>query len=227
MTRCCPSPTLSFKTKQKPSASSLHTQPGPAATFAPPPPRRPPRLGPGPGSGELAEPRAPRTGGGKQTGRLGSGRLRAPSCHPLGSGGGAERGRLRALLGAEPGRAALQSCRRPPGQRLPVGGGGAEAARRRQLGESRCGDPGGLRTRPGKVPVKTPCLETPAALREELGGGAPGAHRGCSHPPVTPWETGQRPPQPNGNSGGRGWPVPGPDLLCMLLVFPPHSKGNF
>lgn len=36
LTRCCPSPTPGFKTKQKPSASNERTQPGPAAAWATP-----------------------------------------------------------------------------------------------------------------------------------------------------------------------------------------------
>lgn len=139
LTRCCPSPTPGFKTKQKPGASGQCTQPGPSVVCAPPPPRRPPRLGPGPGSGELAEPRAPSSGGRQQTGpagRLGLGPAEGAQLPPsgalAGSGGGAGPGRFRTFSGYEPGGAALRSWR-PPGQRLP---GGVGAGRPRGAADS-------------------------------------------------------------------------------------------
>lgn len=46
--------------------------------------------------------------------------------------------------------------------------------------EYRCGILGGLRARPGKVPVETPCFETPAALRKEGERGTRQAPRAAS-----------------------------------------------
>lgn len=46
--------------------------------------------------------------------------------------------------------------------------------------EYRCGILGGLRARPGKVPVETPCFETPAALRKEGERGTRRAPRAAS-----------------------------------------------
>lgn len=136
---------------------------------------------------------------------------------PAGSGGGAGPGRLRAFSGYEPGGTASRSWRLP-GQRLPGGVGGGEAARRRQLGESRCGDPGGRRARPGKVPVGTPCLETPAASREEGAKRAREARGGNRHSPCTLGE-GPAPPGPRQSLEGRDGRVPGPVLLCLPLSF--------
>ena len=136
---------------------------------------------------------------------------------PAGSGGGAGPGRLRAFSGYEPGGTASRSWRLP-GQRLPGGVGGGEAARRRQLGESRCGDPGGRRARPGKVPVGTPCLETPAASREEGAKRAREARGGNRHSPCTLGED-PAPPGPRQSLEGRDGRVPGPVLLCLPLSF--------
>lgn len=47
-------------------------------------------------------------------------------------------------------------------------------------GEYRCGILGGLRARPGKVPVETPCFETPVALRKEGERGSRRAPRAAS-----------------------------------------------
>lgn len=129
LTRCCPSPTPGFKTKQKPGASDQGTQPGPAAACAAPPLRRPPRVGPGQESGELAEPRAPSAGGRQQTGLeggLGSGPAEGSQLPPPGPG----QGRPRRPGGSAPSRLLslaerLSRSRGPPGQRLPGGAWGA------------------------------------------------------------------------------------------------------
>lgn len=79
---------LQNKTKTRRERPTL-----PAAACTPLPPRRTPLLGPGPGRGELAEPRAPSAGGGQQTGPAGS------------FGSGPRRGRPAATLRG-PGRVA-------------------------------------------------------------------------------------------------------------------------
>lgn len=158
---------------------------------------------------------------------MGSGPARGAqlSCSgaPARPGGGAGPGRLRAFSGYEPGGTASRSWRLP-GQRLPGGVGGGEAARRSRLGESRCGDPGGRRARPGKVPVETPCLETPVASREEGAKRARGARGGNRHPPCTLGE-GPAPPAP-GEAGRQGRPGPRARSFVTAPLFPLLSKGD-
>lgn len=132
MTRCRPSPHARLQNKTK---TQCERPTRAAAACAPLPPRRPARLGPpARGSGELAEPRAPSAGGGRQTGPAGSfgsgpakGAQRPPSGTRAGAGGGTESGRLRAFLGSEPGGAVPRSGD-GVGRRLPEGLGGGEAA---------------------------------------------------------------------------------------------------
>lgn len=70
--------------------------------------------------------------------------------------------------------------------------------------------------------METPCLGTPAALREEGQWRTRGARGGDQHR-ISLWGEGVIGPQPNGKSGR---PVPGPVLWCIPL-FPTHSKRKF
>lgn len=231
LTRCRPSPTPASKQNRNPAPAAN------APRLGPPPPAPLRRLGDprvsaparggGGGGEEFPGPRAP-VAANKQARRAGLARAppRAPGCHPpgpgVGSGGGADRGRFRALSGDEPRGAALRSCGSQAGSAAPRGEGGAEAVRRRRLGESRCGDSGGLRARPGKVPVETPCLETPAALREGGGGGrrTRRAQRGAVRTVLPLPRRGlSADPQPNGKPGGWGRPATGLFFcLCPSLL---------
>lgn len=233
LTRCRPSPTPGFKTKQKPSASSQHTQSQPAAASAPPPSGRPPRLGPGPGSGELAGSRAPSTGGSKQidtAGRLGSGPTEGaqlpPSRAPPGSGGGAQRRRLRALLSEEPGRAASQRCRRPPGQRLP----GARGWGRRPRGACDLANPAAGTGRAANSAWQSSRGNSMFRNSSRVAGGQgeenSGGPRGLLAPACHSPRGSASPPSLIGSQeGGDG--RSSDHSFVYALLFPPQSEGNF
>lgn len=99
--------------------------------------RRPPLLGPGPGRRSQANRASGRTPRGPRGGRQAA-TLRGP--------GGVGRGAERRSPRVSPGSTATERfCGAARGLRVigsPEGVGGGEAARRRRLGESRCGEPG-------------------------------------------------------------------------------------
>lgn len=212
-----PIPHTGFKTKPNPSVIGLRAQtrsagPEPLRRFGDPRPGTRARRAPGP-KRRLHRRRQIHWPSGRARLRPRGG----PCCHPPGPGQGrAGAPKPRALSGCEPRWAVWPSCRWQPSQRLPGGGGGGEAERRRRLGESRCGNPGGLRARPGEVPVETPCFETPAALRKE---GERGARGGGVHPPFAPGEGALRPFPALGEvcRAGMAW-SPSP-IFCVFPLF--------
>lgn len=220
MTRCCPSPTPGFKTKLQ---SRLPRHPASLAT--------------------AGDPRssAPALGGGAKQTEPADG-LRADP---------AEGARL-PPSGARAGSAGVQNAGVPASPRvlqppsgfaeLPEASGSSAPQRAWGAGRPRgaadsanpaAGSPGRLRARPGKVPVETPCFETPAASRKEGERGAREARGGGLHPPLPAGEWVPRLPGPPGKAGGRGR-VPGPVLLCVPLslhtlreIYKPVSFSEF
>lgn len=220
LTRCCPSPTPGFKTKLQ---SRLPRHPASLAT--------------------AGDPRssAPALGGGAKQTEPADG-LRADP---------AEGARL-PPSGARAGSAGVQNAGVPASPRvlqppsgfaeLPEASGSSAPQRAWGAGRPRgaadsanpaAGSPGRLRARPGKVPVETPCFETPAASRKEGERGAREARGGGLHPPLPAGEWVPRLPGPPGKAGGRGR-VPGPVLLCVPLslhtlreIYKPVSFSEF